>query len=59
MRSALTAGSMFAVTVMLGFLGGLGIARAGGSPLWVVGGLFAGVAAGGILAARALLQAGK
>jgi hypothetical protein len=59
MRAALTAGSTFAATVLLGFALGLGVARWTGAPLWTVGGLLAGVLAGGALAARALLEAGK
>jgi hypothetical protein len=59
MRAALTAGSTFAVTVLLGFWGGLALAHRTGAPLWVVGGLFAGVILGGTIAARSLLQAGK
>jgi hypothetical protein len=59
MRTALTAGSTFAVTVLLGFGGGLWLAHRTGAPLWTIGGLFAGVLVGGTIAARSLLQAGK
>ena len=53
------AGSTFGVTVLVGFAGGLALAHRTGFALWTVAGLFAGVLAGGILAARALLEAGK
>lgn len=59
MRSALTAGSTFAILVLLGFWGGLTLAHRTGAPLWTIGGLFAGVLLGGAIAARSLLQAGK
>ena len=59
MRTALTAGSTFAVTVLLGFGAGLWVAHRTGAPLWTIGGLFAGVLVGGAMAARSLLQAGK
>jgi len=59
MKAALTAGSTFAVCVLAGFAGGLAIARRTGAPLWAIAGLFAGVVLGGLIAARALLQAGK
>lgn len=59
MRSALTAGSTFAVTVLLGFGGGLALAHRTGAPLWTIAGLFAGVVIGGAIAVRSLLQAGK
>ena len=59
MRAALTAGSTFAVTVLLGFGGGLLVARTTGQSLWVLAGLFAGVFIGGFMAVRALLEAGK
>lgn len=59
MRAALTAGSTFAVTVLLGFGGGLLLARSTGQTLWVIGGFFAGVVAGAFIAGRALLGAGK
>jgi Putative F0F1-ATPase subunit Ca2+/Mg2+ transporter len=58
-KSALTAGSTFAVTVLAGFAGGLVLAHRTGAPLWAVAGLFAGVLVGGLVAARTLLQAGK
>jgi hypothetical protein len=58
-RAALSAGSTFAVTVLLGFGGGLLLARATGQSLWVIAGLFAGVFLGGFMAVRALLEAGK
>ena len=53
------AGSTFAVTVLIGFWVGLRLAQHTGAPLWAVGGLFAGVLVGGVIAARSLLQAGK
>jgi hypothetical protein len=59
MKVALTAGSTFATLVLLGFAGGLALAHWTGFALWTVAGLFAGVIAGGALAAKALLQAGK
>ncbi|MGB6986960.1 MAG: hypothetical protein WBD74_13400 [Candidatus Aquilonibacter sp.] len=59
MRTALTAGSTFALTVLIGFWGGLALAHRTGAPLWAIGGLFAGVLVGGAIAARSLLQAGK
>ncbi|MGC2131588.1 MAG: hypothetical protein WA629_15995 [Candidatus Aquilonibacter sp.] len=59
MKSALTAGSTFTVCVFAGFAGGLGLAHRTGASLWAVAGLFAGVLVGGLVAARALLQAGK
>jgi hypothetical protein len=58
-RAALTAGSTFAITVLMGFAGGLWLAHRTGAGLWAVGGLFAGVLVGGAIAARSLLQAGK
>jgi Putative F0F1-ATPase subunit Ca2+/Mg2+ transporter len=58
-KSALTAGSTFAVTVLIGFWGGLALAHRTGAPLWTIAGLFAGVLVGGAIAARSLLQAGK
>jgi hypothetical protein len=59
MKTALVAGSTFAVTVLIGFWLGLRLAQRTGAPLWAVGGLFAGVLVGGAIAARSLLQAGK
>jgi hypothetical protein len=59
MKTALTAGSTFAVTVLLGFGCGLALAHRTGAPLWTIGGLFGGVLVGGTIAARSLLQAGK
>ncbi len=59
MKAALTAGSTFAVMVLAGFAGGLALAHRTGTALWAVAGLFAGVLLGGLVAARALLQAGK
>jgi len=59
MKAALTAGSTFAVIVLLGFWGGLALAHRTGSALWVVAGLLAGALLGGVIAARSLLQAGK
>ncbi|HTU71825.1 MAG TPA: hypothetical protein VMF11_16095 [Candidatus Baltobacteraceae bacterium] len=59
MRSALTAGSTFAAAVLLGFGGGLALAHRTGIALWAIAGLFVGVAVGGAVAMRALLQAGK
>jgi ethanolamine transporter EutH len=59
MKSALAAGSTFAVTVLAGFAGGLALAHRTGASLWVIAGLFLGVFLGGAIAARALLQAGK
>lgn len=53
------AGSTFAVVVLLGFWGGLALAQRTGAPLWTIGGLFAGVLTGGVIAARSLMQAGK
>ncbi|HTX57211.1 MAG TPA: hypothetical protein VMD47_08915 [Candidatus Acidoferrales bacterium] len=59
MKAALTAGSTFAAAVLLGFAGGLAMAHRTGSVLWVIGGFFAGVMAGALVAGRSLLQAGK
>jgi len=59
MRSALTAGSTFALLVLLGFAGGLALAHRTGSAWWTIAGLFAGVLIGAALAAKALLEAGK
>jgi hypothetical protein len=59
MRAALTAGSTFAIAVLAGFGAGLALARLTGWALWAVIGLFLGVIGGGIVAARALLEAGK
>ena len=59
MKAALTAGSTFGIIVLLGIAGGFALARRTGAPLWVVGGLIAGVLVGGALAAKALLEAGK
>ncbi len=59
MNAALTAGSTFAVAVLLGFGCGLLLAHRTGGAYWPVVGLFAGVLLGGAAAVRALLQAGK
>jgi len=59
MRAALTAGSTFALVVLIGCAAGFALARKTGSALWVIGGLAAGVLAGGALAVKALLEAGK
>jgi hypothetical protein len=59
MNPALTAGSTFAVAVLLGFGCGLALAHRTGQGFWAIVGLFAGVALGGAAAVRALLQAGK
>ncbi len=59
MKTALTAGSTFGITVLLGFGAGLWLAHRTGAPLWTIGGFFAGVLVGAVMAARSLLQAGK
>ncbi|MEO6834320.1 MAG: AtpZ/AtpI family protein [Candidatus Tumulicola sp.] len=52
----LAAGGTFAATTLVGLLAGVWIGRATGQPLWVIGGLFAGLAVGGYSAFRLLLR---
>jgi hypothetical protein len=50
------AGAAFAGTVLLGLLGGIGLAGKTGQPLWALGGLFGGLALGGYAAVRLMLR---
>lgn len=52
----LAAGGTFAAASLMGLLAGVWIGRATGQQLWVVGGLFAGLALGGYSALRLLLR---
>jgi hypothetical protein len=53
---AIAAGSTFAAATLAGMVVGLLAARATGQGLWVLGGLFAGMALGGYSAVRLLLR---
>ena len=59
MRQAMIAGSTFGGGVGLGLLAGFWLAGRTGQNLWVVVGMFAGLALGGVLALRLLLAASK
>ena len=50
------AGASFAVTVLAGLLLGIWLAGRTGQQLWVLGGLFAGLAIGGYAAFRLILR---
>jgi hypothetical protein len=50
------AGASFAVTVLAGLLAGIWLAGRTGQQLWVLGGLFAGLAIGGYAAFRLILR---
>lgn len=52
----LAAGGTFAVAALAGLIAGIWLARSTGNGLWVAGGLFAGMAAGGYSAVRLLLR---
>lgn len=52
----LAAGGTFAGTVLVGLLVGIWLSNRTHQPLWVLGGLFAGLALGGYSAVRLLLQ---
>lgn len=59
MNSALpvvTAGATFAVTTLLGLVAGAWVARATGQGLWVLAGIFGGLALGVYCAYRLLLR---
>jgi uncharacterized protein YneF (UPF0154 family) len=51
-----SAGGTFAISALAGMLLGIWIAGKSGRPLWVLGGLLAGMAAGAYAAARLLLR---
>lgn len=53
------AGSTFAGLALLGLFGGIWISGRTGQPLWVIGGIVAGLAAGGYSAARLALREGR
>jgi hypothetical protein len=50
----LGAGGTFAVAALLGLLGGIALGQHTGQQLWVLGGLFAGLALGGLSAFQLL-----
>jgi hypothetical protein len=52
----LAAGGTFAATAILGLLAGIWISNATRQPLWVLGGLFGGLALGGYSAIRLLMR---
>jgi hypothetical protein len=52
----LAAGSSFAAAVGLGLAGGIVLSNRSHQPGWVLGGLFAGLLAGGYLLVRLLLR---
>ncbi|HVA27841.1 MAG TPA: hypothetical protein VNF68_06655 [Candidatus Baltobacteraceae bacterium] len=59
MKTALpiiAAGGTFAGAALAGLLGGIVLAGRSGNQLWVLGGLFAGLALGGYSAVRMLLR---
>lgn len=56
MKAVIGAGASFAVTVLLGLLAGIWLAGRTGQQLWVLGGLFAGLAIGGYAAFRLILR---
>ncbi|HUA09370.1 MAG TPA: AtpZ/AtpI family protein [Candidatus Acidoferrales bacterium] len=56
MKSVLTAGSTFAVTVLGGLLLGVAIGERTRQPLWALAGLFVGLGIGGYSAVRLLMR---
>lgn len=52
----LAAGGTFAAAALAGLAAGIWLGRASGHDLWVVAGLFAGMALGGYSAVRLLLR---
>ena len=56
MKSVLTAGSTFAVTVLGGLLIGAVVGQRTGQPLWALAGLFVGLGIGGYSAVRMLMR---
>lgn len=56
MLPLLGAGAGFAATTLAGMAAGVWIARSTGHPLWVIGGLMAGMALGGYAAVRLLVR---
>ena len=52
----IAAGGTFAGCALAGLLGGIVLAGRTGNQLWVLGGLFAGLALGGYSAVRMLLR---
>jgi hypothetical protein len=52
----LGAGGLFTVTVLIALWAGIAAARGTGQQLWVLGGLFGGMALGGFAAVRLLLR---
>jgi len=50
------AGASFAVTVLVGLVLGIWLAGRTGHQLWVLGGLFGGLALGGYAAVRLILR---
>lgn len=52
----LAAGGTFAGSALVGLLAGIALGARTGNQLWVLGGLFAGLALGGYGALRLLLQ---
>lgn len=52
----LAAGGTFAVTVLVGLVVGIWISDRTHQPLWVLGGLFGGLALGGYSAVRLLMR---
>ena len=52
----LAAGGTFAAATLAGLFAGFWIGRATGQPLWVIGGLAAGLGLGGYSAYRMLLR---
>ena len=52
----LAAGGTFAMTALAGLAAGIWLGRATGAPLWALGGLMAGIAAGGYSAYRLLMR---
>jgi hypothetical protein len=56
MLPVLAAGGTFTVAALAGLLVGIWLGRTTGQPLWVIGGLLAGIAVGGYSAFRLLLR---
>jgi hypothetical protein len=52
----IAAGATFATATLLGVVAGAWLGRITGQPLWVLGGLAAGLGLGGYSAARLLLR---
>ena len=52
----LAAGGTFAVTTLVGLVAGIWVSNLTHQPLWVLGGLFAGLALGGFSAFRMLMR---